>query len=404
MTGRALLLALFWLLAGTAQSAVATFQGEALEDLTGLRTDRLEVAAYRDGELRSVRHQWLAWSQRGWPYFSEDDDSRRAGETGRVGPRDRLLVDDADGGERLPSPGQEVIGELALDSDGERPVYFYLLARPPFQGFTPPVTLERDDDGDPLSLRTADYRLEFLDGNLFQWGDFTYRHYRAPDDKPQRTLLDSLKLRLSAGVFSEGARLTLTNENLDPQIQQVIEGPLATLVYATTRVRVAGLRVLTVHNHFVLMENRLAIHSRFALPGIAATVLRDPRARVSVDGHDLQGARLRTSWTGEREAVVDGRLSDTERAMLRRPVPAENWLRFDTGRGFALLARLHFAEGFDTGARLIYQDDPDLEETPERFPGQQPNVGFEMDRIPFGENFYFLAELHFSEKNYFPED
>ena len=268
MTGRALLLALFWLLAGTAQSAVVTFQGDALEDLTGLRTDRLEVAAYRDGELRSVRHQWLAWSQRGWPYFSEDDDSRRAGETGRVGPRDRLLVDHADGGERLPSPGQEVIGELALDSDGERPVYFYVLARPPFQGFTPPVTLERDDDGDPLSLRTADYRLEFLDGNLFQWGDFTYRHYRAPDDKPQRTLLDSLKLRLSAGVFSEGARLTLTNENLDPQIQQVIEGPLATLVYATTRVRVAGLRVLTVHNHFVLMENRLAIHSRFALPGI----------------------------------------------------------------------------------------------------------------------------------------
>ena len=242
MAGRALLSALFWLLAGTAQSAVATFQGEALEDLTGLRTDRLEVAAYRDGELRSVRHQWLAWSQRGWPYFSEDDDSRRAGETGRVGPRDRLLVDHADGGERLPSPGQEVIGELALDSDGERPVYFYVLARPPFQGFTPPVTLERDDDGDPLSLRTADYRLEFLDGNLFQWGDFTYRHYRAPDDKPQRTLLDSLKLRLSAGVFSEGARLTLTNENLDPQIQQVIEGPLATLVYATTRVRVAGLR------------------------------------------------------------------------------------------------------------------------------------------------------------------
>jgi hypothetical protein len=90
--------------------------------------------------------------------------------------------------------------------------------------------------------------------------------------------------------------------------------------------------------------------------------------------------------------------------MLRRPVPAENWLRFDTGRGFALLARLHFAEGFDTGARLIYQDAPDLEETPERFPGQHPNVGFEMDRIPFGENFYFLAELYFSDKNYFSED
>ena len=54
MTGRALLLALFWLLAGTAQSAVVTFQGDALDSFTGLRTDRLEVAAYRDGELRSA--------------------------------------------------------------------------------------------------------------------------------------------------------------------------------------------------------------------------------------------------------------------------------------------------------------------------------------------------------------
>ncbi|HEX5677106.1 MAG TPA: hypothetical protein VFX91_03955 [Alcanivorax sp.] len=403
MIARALLFALFWLAASAAQGAVLTFQGEPLDSFTGLRTDRLEVAAYRDGELRSVRHQWLAWSERGWPYFSKDKDSHRAGETGRVGPRDRLLVDGADAGERLPVPGEEVIGELTL-GDSEQPGYFYVLARPPFRGFTPPVTLERDADDDPLSLRTADYRLEFLDGNLFQWGDFSYRHYRAPDGQPRRTLLDSLKLRLSAGVFSEDARLTLTNENLDPQIQQIIEGPLATLVYATTRVRVAGLRVLTVHNHFVLMENRLAIHSRFALPGIAATVLRDPRARVSVDGHNLQGARLRTSWTGEREAVVDGRLSDIEQAMLRRPVPPENWLHFDTGHGFALLAELHFAEGFDTAARLIYQDDPTLKETPERFPGQHPNVGFELDQIPFGENFYFVAELYFSEKSYFSED
>jgi len=389
------LTALLSLTAGAAQAAVVTFQGDSLERFTGLRTARLELAAYQNGELRSVRHQWLAWSQRGWPYFSEDDDSRRAGEPGRVGPRDRLLLESSDAGERLPAPSEEVVGELAIHK-GDQRRYFYLLARPPFKGFPAPVSLARDDDGDPLTLSTAAYRLDFLDGNLFQWGDFTYRGYRGPEGA-QTTLLDSLKLRLSAGVFSADARLTLTNENLDPQIRQVIEGPLATLIYTTTRVRVAGLRVLTVHNHFVLMENRLAIHSRFALPGIAATVLRDPRARVSVDGHQLQGARLRTSWTGEREAVVDGRLSDTEKAMLRRAVPAENWLRFDTGRGFALLARLHFAEGFDTGARLIYQDDPALQETPERFPGQQPNVGFELDQIPFGEKFYFVAELSFSE-------
>ena len=75
----------------------------------------------------------------------------------------------------------------------------------------------------------------------------------------------------------------------------------------------------------------------------------------------------------------------------------EKWLWFDTGEGFAMLARLNFAAGFGTGARFLYQDDPTLDDGPERFPGQMPNVGFALDRIPFDESFYFMAELDFSE-------
>src|SRR5690606_37034031 len=137
-----------------------------------------------------------------------------------------------------------------------------------------------------------------VDDNLFRWGDFTYQGWNG-----EGTLLDGLKLRLSAGLLLRNARVTLDNDNLDPVIRQVITGPLATLVYATTRVRVAGLRVLTVHNYFIVGADSVVVHSRFTLPAVAATVLREPSARITVDGYRLQGARLRTSWTGAREAV-----------------------------------------------------------------------------------------------------
>src|SRR5699024_4071735 len=138
------------------------------------------------------------------------------------------------------------------------------------------------------------------------------------------------------------ARLTLTNENLDPKIRQVVDGPLATRVYVTTRVRVAGQPVLKQHNYFLIRDQAVAVHSRFTLPAFAAMVLREPGARVTVDGNELSGARLRTSWTGDLEARVDGTLDDDERAMISTPVPTDNWLWFGTGDGFELLARLNF--------------------------------------------------------------
>src|SRR5699024_4714475 len=89
---RSLLGAVLWLMASSAPAATITFQGNAVVPFTGLRTDRLELASYQDGELRSVRHQWLAWSQQGWPYFRADNTSHRIEENGRVGPQDQLLA------------------------------------------------------------------------------------------------------------------------------------------------------------------------------------------------------------------------------------------------------------------------------------------------------------------------
>lgn len=74
----------------------------------------------------------------------------------------------------------------------------------------------------------------------------------------------------------------------------------------------------------------------------------------------------------------------------------DNWIWFSSGRGFDVLAQLYFRDGMAVPAHLLYQDSLQLENKPERFPGQLPNVGFTMENLPIGEEFYFLARLYFS--------
>ena len=105
--------------------------------------------------------------------------------------------------------------------------------------------------------------------------------------------------------------------NLDPKVKQIISGPLAAMVYATTSVKVARVPVLRIHNYFLVMPQQVDIHSRFTLPGIADTVLERPALDISLDGNDLYDSKLVTSWTGNHVAITDGVLSESEKAMLK---------------------------------------------------------------------------------------
>lgn len=371
---------------------IITLTGDDLDALKGKQAALFSFFAVKDGKLQPVPHQWVQWAEEGYPYFEADGSTKLAGDPARIDSADRLLLRFEDGGPPLTTPTSEKIAAELTVQQGEETRLFYLVKNAYLQ------STERYVQFDPetLTIKSTDFALTMADHNLFKWNDFYFRGFEGENGKRQ-SILDTLKLRLSAGVFGENNRITLNNDNLDPKVKQVISGPLAAMVYASTSVKVARVPVLRIHNYFLIMPQQVEIHSRFTLPGLADTVLERPALDISLDGNGLYNSKLVTSWTGNHVAVTDGILSKAEQEMLEMPLKGDNWIWFGTGRGFDMLAQLAFVKGFDTPVRLLYQDDASQVNDPERFAGQLPNVGFSLTDLPFGQEFYFITRMYYSK-------
>ncbi|MCG8439324.1 MAG: hypothetical protein MI751_14660 [Pseudomonadales bacterium] len=374
------------------QAQVVTLTGKDFPQLLGKQNGLYSFFAMKEGRLAPVPHQWVEWSEQGYPFFEEDGSTDRMGDPRRIDAEDRLLLRFEDGGPSLSGQTTEsVVAQLAV-THGEQTRLFYLVKNAYLQNTDRYIQF----DPSTMTIKSTDFALTMADNNLFKWNNFYFRGFEGENGQRQ-SILDTLKLRLSAGVFGENNRVTLNNNNLDPKVKQIINGPLAAMVYASTSVKVARVPVLKIHNYFLIMPQQVEIHSRFTLPGIADTVLERPALDISLDGNGLYDSKLVTSWTGNHVAITDGTLSESEKTMLTMPLAGDNWIWFGTGRGFDLLAQLAFVKGFNTPVRLLYQDDANLVNEPERFPGQLPNVGFSLTDIPFGQEFYFVTRLFYSK-------
>ncbi|MDF1820833.1 MAG: hypothetical protein P1U64_04640 [Alcanivoracaceae bacterium] len=381
-------------LAGLPASALAQvlkIEASALDALIGKPVASYSFFAQRDGRFDPVPHQWMEFTRDGLPWFASDSTTENSGTTTTIDSTDRLLLRREDGGDKLAGRVSEtVVGELAVSVAGETR-YFYVVANAYRQATQRYVKFDREK----MVVKSTNYALSMDPENMLIWNDFYYRGYQGSSGA-RESILDTLKIRLSAGVFSENTRITMNNSNLEPRIEEIVEGPLAWGVFATTTLHVARIPVMKIRNYFLLQPKQVDIHSRFTLPLVAKTVLQRPDISISMDGNQLYGGKLVTSWTGSKVALTDGKMSADEEAMVGNAMQGRNWLWFSTDRGFDLLAMLDFRSGFEQPARLLYQDDATLSNEPERFPGQLPNVGFTIEDIPIGKEFYFLASLFFS--------
>lgn len=367
--------------------------GTEFPHLLGSELRRYALLSVADGRLRAIPMQFVERSADGFPYFTADESTKGSGNPNLLDPTDQLLFQLADTGPRFHGrPMQKLFAEIEVQTSAG-PQYVYL-AQPGFLQNN--RTLTKYDQGAGL-IGTDWYELEVDPLNLNVWKDFFFRGYTVTDGRKKRTLLDTMKVNLSAGLFNKNNRITLDNRNLDTQVIEVRRGQVQTEIFAKAKVEVARVPVLTVTMYYIIQPRQTEIYARFKIPAIAETILAKPAVSIAIDANRLEGGKLWTSWGPDEPVITNGRLDDAEVALMKLPVPKENWQLFDTEMGFLVLAGMEFKEGFDVPTSMVYKDSRRNEEMPERFIGQWPAVGFSLDNVPIGRDFFMKATMAFND-------
>jgi hypothetical protein len=214
-----------------------------------------------------------------------------------------------------------------------------------------------------------------------------------------QSLVDTLKMRISGGVFTPLTRLTLDNDNLRPKVIGTRTGPIRSTIQLETAVVVSGVTVMRMQVQVLRYPRHFEAFTHARIPKLYRMALSNPEVRVTVDGNNLNGAIVRTARGGTLRAVVDGSLDDTERQLLSRGLSSdEDWLLFDSRNGFSMLTFLDVPpELKGIPLQLVYEDDPRKSDKPERVKGQQPNLGYGIRGFPPGEDFHFGVTLAFDK-------
>ena len=307
---------------------------------------------------------------------------------------DRLLLRAGDIGQRAPGEASlergSVLVELALFDGDAAQGYVYLAENDPRRH--PDYFVDHDIEAGVT--RTASYRLEVDPDNELNWRYLGYHSYEG-----EGSIIDTLKMRMSGGFMSRRARMTLDNTNLRPRLAGHRIGPLRSVMHLETRVVLAGIPVMRLHLQAYRYPDHYEAHSYARVPGLYRTTLRAPEVSVSIDGNAQYGATVRTAKGGELTGLVDGRIDDEERALIERGLTTdESWILFDSHKAFMLLADLDMPPALsDIPLALVYQDDSYLENKPEQYPGQLPNLGYALLGWPPEQELRFAVRLLFGD-------
>ncbi len=366
---------------------VVKVSGAHLPAASAMELSALSVMRVERGRFVPVAYQFDEMDQKGMVWF-EDSGFALAGSPGQLDADDQLLMMLTDAGPRAPEglkPEQgEVISGLTV-ADG---CHFYLVRG----------NSERSDnyyvahDVDSGETRTALYRLDVDPDNELNWHYLGYRGYQG-----EGSIIDTLKMRMSAGVLSRFTRMTLDNHNLRPKRVGFSVGPIRSVMHLRTRVVLAGIPVMTIQVQAMRYASHYEAHTYAKIPDLYRATLKEPEVSVTVDGNGQSGAAVYTANFVDNPVIVDGKADDQDFADQTMTMDA-NWILFDSKRDFALLTHLTVPdELMETPLALIYQDDASLAVEPEQFPGQWPNLGYSLHGWPQPEELRFTVSLYFED-------
>jgi hypothetical protein len=366
---------------------VVKISGAELPAALAMPLSDLSIMRVEKGRFVPVAYQFDEMDQKGMVWF-EDSGFELAGSPGHLDVADQLLMMLTDAGPRAPEgfkPDQgQVVAGLTVADD----CHFYLVRGNDARSDNYYVA----HDIASGETRTALYQLDVDPDNELNWHYLGYRGYQG-----EGSIIDTLKMRMSAGVLSRFTRMTLDNHNLRPKRVGFSVGPIRSVMHLRTRVVLAGIPVMTIQVQAMRYASHYEAHTYAKIPDLYRATLKEPEVSVTVDGNDQSGAAVYTANFVDNPVIVDGKADDQAFANQTLPMDA-NWILFDSKRDFALLTHLTVPEALmNTPLALIYQDDASLAVEPEQFHGQLPNLGYSLHGWPQPEELRFTVSLYFED-------
>ena len=367
------------------QGKVMEVSATQLEAAQGIDLDDLSLMRVENGELVPVAFQLDEMSDHEMVWFQQSGFDRLG--SGEVfDGEDRLLAMLTDAGPERPEDLIPAQGNIVADLKVATDCHFYLVQGNPQRSNNYYVA----HDADTGQTRTALYELDVDPENELNWRYLSYRTYQG-----NGSIIDTLKMRMSAGVLSKFTRMTLDNHNLRPQLVGYHVGPIRSVMHLRTRVVLAGIPVMTIQVQAMRYAAHYEAHTYAKVPELYRATLKEPEVSVTVDGNNQLGAQVYTHQFAGSPVTVNGQ--DDDANFAGQPISmAENWILFDSGKQFSLLTELTVPEELMTvPLELIYQDDSALTVEPEQFNGQLPNLGYMLKGWPEQRELRFTVSLYF---------
>lgn len=375
------------------QTNVIEVRINELPMLIGMNKERVSVVRWSEEEgFIPVPFQIDAYGDADLVWFAETGLKRDESED-VLAKQDMLLLKAADAGSKARAEAKlsygELIAEIAVTHAAEK-YYFYLLKDSPARSAHTYV----EHDVKTGFTRTASYTLKVDPKNELNWNYLSHVGY-----KGKGSIIDTLKMRMSAGFMSRRARVTLDNNNLRPRVTGFKLGPIRSVMHLETRVVITGISVMKLQLQAYRYPDHYEAHSHAIIPTMYKAMLKEPEVTVSIDGNAQYGASIQTAKSDGLIATVIGEPNEYQEELVNKGLSAEdNWILFDSNKNFTLLAYLDLPENLtETPLALIYEDDKTQANKPEQYLGQLPNLGYVLKGWPPEKELRFSVKMYFNE-------
>ena len=374
----------------TREMQVRVLKGASTPALLGKKSADYSIMAVSNGALIAIPFQFDDWNVRGFPHVPGSTIAA-VGTEGIIEEKDELAFMLRDTGPQADSAVKalvkgKIISELAFKENGiER--YAYIV-----EG-----NAERSDksythyDMKTGLIKTTKYTLQVDPDNLLSWSDMYYEGYHGG----KKTILDTMKLRVRAKLGF--IKATINNNLIPNEVSAVKNGPVRSLIALDASISILGVGLADAGASVTVTDQTIQFPVYLTIPK-AAAILSDLQLEVSLDFHDMDGVPVR-SELGPKEPVYVG---DATKGADPKDLDLDlehSWLSGSTGENWDIIAFFSGKEGFKPTLDVLYKDSRynKKSDTPERFEGSHPHVGYNVSDIVFGQEIVIGIDLFFDD-------